>query len=119
MEMPTQAGGPAAQVSKAVMTYWIDKKSSIDLKLTTFMDMEMMGQPVQSRQTMIKKDLKIDQPVPDSLFAFTPPPDAREVKELFGFALAKADLAGQDAPAFDVKDLDAKPYSLASLKGKP
>jgi thiol-disulfide isomerase/thioredoxin len=71
--------------------------------------------------TIVTKDLKIDQPIADSLFTFTPPADAKEVKELalFRGPSLKGELAGKDAPPFEVKDLDAKAYSLNSLKGKP
>jgi thiol-disulfide isomerase/thioredoxin len=121
MEIPTQPGAPSVQASDATFTYWIDKKLDLDLQMSTDMKMELGGQAMIMHQTMVKKDLKIDQPLPDSFFSFTPPADAKEVEELAfgGGAMPKADLAGKDAPAFSVKDLNAKPYSLADLKGKP
>jgi thiol-disulfide isomerase/thioredoxin len=65
--------------------------------------------------------LRIDQPLEEALFTFTPPPDAKEVKELklFGTMAAKPDLAGKPAPAFEVKSLEGKTFSLAALQGKP
>jgi thiol-disulfide isomerase/thioredoxin len=66
------------------------------------------------------KNLKIDQPVDESLFTFTPPEGAKEVKELSfaSAALPKADLTGKDAPAFEIRGLDGKMYASTALRGK-
>jgi len=40
------------------------------------------------------------------------------VEEISGFSARKSDLTGKDAPPFEVKSLDGKPFSLASLKDK-
>src|SRR6202012_5501303 len=68
----------------------------------------------------VKKDLKVDQPLDEALFTFTPPEDAKEVKD-FGFGigiLPQPELVGKEAAAFEVKGLDGKSYGLASLKGR-
>ncbi len=111
-----------AEMTDAVTTAWIDKKTFIDLQTTMSMNVAAAGMPPKAvRVQTTKKNIKIDQPIADSVFTFTPPPDAKEVKELslFGGMMNKADLAGKDAPAFELKGLDLKSYSLASLKGKP
>ena len=102
------------------MTYWIDQKLNLTLQMDFTVNLQVASLPPSSlHTTTVKKDLKIDQPVADSLFTFTPPADAKEVKEisLFRGPLPKGDLAGKDAPFFEVKDLDGKAYSLHSLTG--
>lgn len=118
MEVPS---APGAKMTGAVSKSWIDKKLLIDLKTDVAMKMQMpqMPDPMEMHMVMEKKDLKIDQPVAESLFQFTPPADAKEVDNVMGGAMVKADLAGKAAPAFTVKGLDGATYSLESLKGKP
>jgi thiol-disulfide isomerase/thioredoxin len=108
------------KVTAAVMTSWIDKKLGIDIQFTFMMKMQMGGKDVEMHQKVVKKGLKIDQPLAEAMFTFTPPPDAKEVKELnlFGMA-AKSDLTGKPAPAFDVKTISGETFRLATLKGKP
>ncbi|HEV8038727.1 MAG TPA: TlpA disulfide reductase family protein, partial [Bryobacteraceae bacterium] len=112
---------PPPKVTGAVMTSWIDKKLGIDIQFTFSMKMQMGGKDVEMHQKVVKRGLKIDQPMADAMFTFTPPPDAKEVKELnlFGMAAAKANLAGKPAPSFEVKTLGGETFSLAKLKGKP
>jgi thiol-disulfide isomerase/thioredoxin len=116
---------PPPKVTGAVMTSWIDKKLGIDIQFTFAMKMQMGGKDVEMHQVemhqkVVKKGLKIDQPLAQAMFTFTPPPDAKEVKELNLFAMgAKPDLAGKPAPAFEVKTLAGETFSLAKLKGKP
>jgi thiol-disulfide isomerase/thioredoxin len=118
MELP---GAQGARMTDAVSKIWIDKKLSLDLQSNISMKVQMaqLPEPMEVHMQMVKKDLKIDQPVAESLFQFTPPADAKEVETLMGATLTKADLTGKTAPAFEVKGLDGKAYSLESLKGKP
>jgi len=116
MEIPQAQG---AKVSDMVMTTWLDKKLGFDLQFAVSMKMEVAGNSIGMNQKMVKKNLKLDEPMPDSLFAFTPPEGATETENLMGSTLPKADLAGKDALAFDIKALDGKSYSLAKLKDKP
>jgi thiol-disulfide isomerase/thioredoxin len=109
------------KMSGGVMTMWVDKKLSIDVKSSMGMKMEMPNMPaMEMRTSMVKKNIRIDEPVDDSLFTFTPPPDAKEVKELSfaSAAMPKADLTGKDAPAFSVQGIDGKRYTSADLRGK-
>src|ERR1035438_10028709 len=108
------------KVTGAVMTSWIDKKLGIDVQFTFAMTMQMGGKDIEMNQKVVKKGLKIDQPLAEAMFTFTPPPDAKEVKELnlFGMA-AKSDLTGKPAPAFEVRTIGGEAFSLSKLKGKP
>jgi thiol-disulfide isomerase/thioredoxin len=85
------------------------------------MKMELANMPaMEMRQTIVVKSLKIDQPVDESLFTFTPPEGAKEVKELSfaSAALPKVDLTGKAAPAFEIRGLDGKTYASTALRGK-
>jgi len=104
-----------------VATAWIDKKLLIDLQSTAAAKIQVNGKPgMELQEKAVKKNLKIDEPIADSLFTFTPPPGAKEVQEIaiLGGGNAAPDLTGKEAPAFEVKGLDATPYSLTALKGK-
>src|ERR1035438_1412904 len=62
MEIPQAAG---AKVSDMVMTTWLDKKLGIDLQFAVSMKMEVAGNSIGMNQKMVKKNLKLDEPVPD------------------------------------------------------
>jgi electron-transferring-flavoprotein dehydrogenase len=105
-----------------VATSWIDKKLLVDFQSTASVKVEMSGMPgFELQEKTVKKNVKIDEPIADSLFTFIPPAGAKEVKEftLIGSASAGATLTGKEAPAFEVQGLDASPYSLSALKGRP
>ncbi|HLK69732.1 MAG TPA: redoxin family protein [Bryobacteraceae bacterium] len=121
MELP-QNPQMKMKIEEARMTHWIDRKLGLGLKMDVAMSMQVASMPSMSlHQTMLIKDLKLDEPVADSVFAFTPPEGAKEVKEMsiFSALVPKSEMVGKDAPAFDIKGVDGKSYSLAALKGKP
>jgi thiol-disulfide isomerase/thioredoxin len=110
-----------AKATGVAVTSWIDKKTLLDLQSTTSLTINTGPMKIEMHQKTVKRELKVDEPIADSVFTFTPPADAKEVKELTfaGAGLPKADLTGKDAPGFELKGVDAKPYSLAAFKGKP
>jgi thiol-disulfide isomerase/thioredoxin len=117
-KMP-QPGG--AELTDGVITLWIDKDLKIDWKMT--MSVKMQGgplpKPVELKQESIKRALKLDVDLPDSLFRFTPPEGAKEVAEFAGPDPTKtSNLAGKPAPEFRVKSLAGETFDSASLKGK-
>jgi thiol-disulfide isomerase/thioredoxin len=121
LSVPSVEKGPAPpKVSAGVMTFWIDKKLGFDLQFSLVMHMRMGGRDIETHQKVVKKNLKIDQPLDEALFTFTPPPGAKEVKELklFDSMFSTPDLAGKPAPAFELKSLAGETFSLAALKGK-
>ena len=121
-----QSDQPPAKATGVAMTMWVDKKLLITMQTLMSMKMELPNMPdpnmktMEMHQTIVVKNLKIDQPVDESLFTFTPPEGAKEVKELSfaSAALPKADLAGKDAPAFEIRGLDGKLYTSTALRGK-
>jgi thiol-disulfide isomerase/thioredoxin len=127
MAVPLPQGDtPPAKATGVAMTMWVDKKLLITLQTFVSMKMEFPNTPtpdmrtMEMHQTTLVKNLKIDQPVDESLFTFTPPEGAKEVKELSfaSAALPKADLTGKDAPAFEIRGLDGKLYKSTALRGK-
>jgi thiol-disulfide isomerase/thioredoxin len=120
--MPLPAMVKGAKISEGTMTTWIDKKLGIDFQSDVVIKMSMAGSvSVDSHVKIVKKDLKIDEPIADSNFTFTPPEGAKEVEKLalFGAFGATPELAGKSAPEFTLQTVDGKPYSLSALKGKP
>ena len=122
VKLPAQAG-MGGQVSDGVMTSWIDKKLLVEVQEEISYTVKVSpaaGAPpleYRSRVLQVTRGLKVDQPVVATLFAYTPPPDARE--QAPQTAGNRVDLTGKDAPSFRGVSLDGKAYSLEELKGKP
>ncbi len=64
--------------------------------------------------------VSVDQPVPDSLFAFAPPADAKLVDKIAmgGAAPPPSPLIGKPAQDFELADLAGAKHSLSGFKGK-
>lgn len=117
LDLPMAQG---AGISDLAMVNCIDKDLGLGLKSTISMKVQIpsVGEPIQIQLASVATTLKIDEPLADALFVFTPPPGAREGPSAAPFGGSTVDLTGRDAPAFDVRALDGTPHSLASLKGK-
>jgi thiol-disulfide isomerase/thioredoxin len=121
LKMPAQAalGG---QLSGGTLTAWIDKKLLVEIKEEITYSIKATQTPgaapveYKSRITQLTRALKVDQPIAPELFAFVPPPDAKEQPAML--AGNRVDLTGKDAPAFRGVSLDGKVYSSQELKGK-
>ncbi len=124
LAMPEQATTMENVVSKT----WIDKTLGIQLKMSFSGKVKASaGAPAtDTRLTMTTRSMKFDEDLPDSLFVFTPPADAKETKELFpgmpsagGAASAKAPTptpaSGAAAPATNT----AKEPAQAAAPGEP
>jgi len=103
-----------------VMKMWIDKKTKLTLKQTATAVMQggTLKAPAQMDQTITLLSVKLNEPVPDSMFQFTPPEGAKEVKEFQGPVKANPDLAGKIAGDFKLSSLDGKEFSLQAQRGK-
>lgn len=108
------------KLTDGVMKMWIDKKTKLTLKQTATAIMQggALRRPAEMNQTINILSVKLNEPVPDSLFVFTPPEGAKEVKEFQGLVKANADLSGKDAPDFALNSLDGKEFSLQAMRGK-
>ncbi len=108
------------RLSDGVQRVWIDKASKITLKLkiTATMQGGPLPDDIPMTQTVNVTLLKLNQPLPDSLFRFTPPEGVKEVPEFEGLVKATADLKGRPAPDFTLKSMDGKDYSLKDFRGQ-
>jgi peroxiredoxin len=61
---------------------------------------------------------KLDVPVPDSSFIFTPPEGSKQVTEFQSALKGNADLTGKPAPDFKLQSVAGKEVGLQDLKGK-
>jgi thiol-disulfide isomerase/thioredoxin len=108
-------------ISDGVMTSWIDKKLMLAVQEVIAYSYKVAptagAVPVeyQAKLKQMTRSLKIDQPIPSSMFAFIPPADAKEQPAQ---TAGRTDLTGTVAPTFKGVSLDGKAYSLDSLKGK-
>jgi peroxiredoxin len=76
---------------------------------------------MEMTQTTIYPIARINEPLADSLWAFTPPPGARLVDDLRAQTAQRhqePNLEGQKASDFTLTGLDGKSYTLSKLRGK-
>jgi outer membrane lipoprotein-sorting protein len=104
-----------------VATQCVDKELGISLQSTVSVTViaNALNMSIRTEQKTHLRSFKINEPLEDSMFTFTPPPGAMEVSSLFTPALPRPNLSGTSAPAFDVKALNGASFTNASLKGKP
>lgn len=115
------------------MLFWVDKERSIILRsefdgggaLAELF--KVFGEGAVFKMSAMMSVAKVNETLPDSLFAFTPPTDAREVEKLESRLtdlleeeedVAPVSLVGKDASNFTLSDLNGKSFSLAKLRGK-
>ncbi len=80
LAVPAQA---RAEMRDVVQTAWIDKTLGMQLKMTMTAKVNTGAAPaMETRVTMTTHSMKFNEDLPDSLFVFTPPPDAKETKDL-------------------------------------
>ena len=110
----------AVDMTGGVQKVWIDKVSKLTLKQTLTASMEggPLKVPAQMNQAVTVTSQRLEAPVPDSVFAFTPPEGSKLVAEFKGPVKANADLTGQMAADFKLKTLAGKEISLQDLRGK-
>ena len=103
----------------ATRTYWIDPASRKVLRHR--ITATAVGAKFETRrvETITWSRVVLNQPLPDTLFAFRAPEGAREVAafEAPG-AQTRTDLSGQKAMDFTLKDLAGKTHKLSEQRGK-
>ena len=110
----------SVDMTGGVQKVWIDKVSKLTLKQTMTASMEggPLTKPAQMNQAVTVTSQKLDAPVADSMFTFTPPEGAKLVTEFKGPVKANADLTGQVAADFTLKSNAGKEFSLKDLRGR-
>jgi len=104
--LPGRANPPEA------FTMWIDKARKIVLRTDRLNENSV----ARIENSNIVTIARIDEPLDDSLFTFTPPANAKEVppSELFPQFLR----AGMAPPSFKLNDLEDKEVDSTTLRGK-
>jgi len=108
---------------------WIDKSRNVVLRENQRIEVKTpQGKTVTTKATYIFTTARLGEQVPETLFTFVPPEGAKEVTELTPLpehavpphpaAPARANLAGKDAIAFSLKDMNGNQVDLQTLKGK-
>lgn len=106
-------------MTDGVQKVWVDKVTKLSLKqtMTAMVQGGAVREPAQMTQTSTVVSQKLDAPVPDSSFTFTPPEGSKQVAE-FQAAMKGTDLTGKSAPDFKLPSLAGKDVALQDLKGK-
>jgi TonB family protein len=128
---PTSAGNQSSTMKRKL---WIDKGRNIVLRQIQDTESRMLwGRNMNTKTTYVFTVARVDERIPESLFAFVPPEGAKEVAELRESpqpaatapataaprpAPPRVELVGKEAIAFGLKDLDGNQTDLQTLKGK-
>jgi TonB family protein len=101
-------GQDGAEMQDAVFTSWIDKALGIQLKMSLSGKSKASAATpaIETNVVTTIRSMRFNEDLPDSLFVFTPPADAKETKELFpgmGAIAGGAAAGNQPAPADTVK----------------
>jgi thiol-disulfide isomerase/thioredoxin len=105
-------------------TIWIDSGHGTILKTVehahSFMFSGTARIPMDQETVTSYTKTVLDGAVPDSLFTFTPPSDARLIQDFSDpMESAGASMTGDPAPALKFKSADGKVVALESFRGKP
>ena len=116
--VPGEDGDPAeGVVMRNEGKAWYDPASGLVLKSEKGLRTVQNGTPVSQTQTTTVETFALDGDVPDDVFTYTPPADARVV-DTFDKLTNPDSMAGQDAPDITVTSLDGKPLKIGDLRGK-
>jgi outer membrane lipoprotein-sorting protein/peroxiredoxin len=110
----------AMELVDGVMKTWVDKKTKLTWRqtATAIMKGATLSSPAEMYQSINLLSLNLNEPLPASVFTFTAPEGAKEVKEFRGPVKANANLSGKDAADFKLRSLDGTEFSLQALRGK-
>jgi thiol-disulfide isomerase/thioredoxin len=101
---------------------WIDKKTSMVVRIVEHADAHMIGASAPTHEEAVTTFFsELDRKVPDGLFIFVPPADAKLIRD-FPDPMAENNgytLAGEQVPPLKLKSADGKVTPLESFRGKP
>jgi peroxiredoxin/outer membrane lipoprotein-sorting protein len=112
----------ADSTSRATVTFWVEKARALVLRDSVRISMRnpSTGADMTMDQVTSFTLARVNEALPDSLFAFTPPADAKLV-QAFGPQAGPevpSPLVGKSAPPFTLKGVKGSTVSLASYKGR-
>jgi thiol-disulfide isomerase/thioredoxin len=115
--------GVAETKIDGTLTAWIDKMLVLTLQSDgTFLTKVAGKETATVRTRMTTQSLKINEPIPASVFDVTPPANTTRVSadsllSSAGVVVTQA-LVGKTAPPFELKGADGKAYKLANFRGR-
>ena len=98
-------------------TYWIDASNRI-VRHRTVVTISGSDGTTSQTETVTLAEVALDRPLPDSVFAFTPPIGSMEVVQFRAPGTETVDLSGQMAEDFTLTDLAGNSHQLSAQKGK-
>jgi thiol-disulfide isomerase/thioredoxin len=120
LKIPDDSLPNPPKINQMIAQYWFDKETGLMRQGITTGKVQVGIVSIETKAQILTR-YKFDEPLPDSLFQFTPPDGTKEVENMNAVlspASSQPNLAGKAAPYFAVKSLDDKAYSLSDLKGK-
>lgn len=110
-------------ITSLTRTLWIDKQRGVVLREDTFTRGKLApSRPfdeMEQRHRTYYAVASINQPVANSLFAYTPPRNFRETDKLVpAFPRTERDLIGKPAPELTLPNLAGATVNLSDFKGK-
>lgn len=107
--------------ASVIITYWIDKTRLIVIRKMSkqkFISLPPDERTETNGLTTFSL-VKVDESLPASLFAFSPPEGAKEVAEfVYNNGYTPTNLTGKQALTFTLKDLKGKSFEFESTRGK-
>jgi thiol-disulfide isomerase/thioredoxin/outer membrane lipoprotein-sorting protein len=101
-----------------VRTYWVERERGLVLRQETSLRTQSDDGAAERSETMWFRKTSVDQPIPDSVFAFRPPAGARKVDQLGGEQPPEEDFTGRLAADFALSDLAGNTHRLSEERGK-
>jgi thiol-disulfide isomerase/thioredoxin len=125
LEVPLKSGVAGATSNRLTMSeggianIFVDLETGLILHRRTVETFNNSRTAYQVDQAFTLSRVGIGMP-PNAAALFAPPTESKQVKELtrIDASLIDKKMAGKPAPALSVKDINAKPLTLESLKGK-
>jgi len=116
--VPAEEGEPKeGVVLRGEGKAWYDPASGLVLKTRREIHTVQGGTPVTQTQTTTVDSFSLDGAIPDDVFTYSPPEDARVV-DSFDKLTNPDSMAGLDAPDIQVTTLDGQATRIGDLRGK-
>jgi thiol-disulfide isomerase/thioredoxin len=119
LEVTYRAADP--RIEESPRTFWIDPQTHLVLRQRASLKGEEQNGKVERQEEITLRRATLDPVLPDTIWVFRPPAGSRQVAE-FTRPDPDADLSraftGRPAIDFTLKDLEGRPHSLKSLRGK-
>lgn len=123
VEYTVKVSGPkAVTAAKAAPQWhklWIEKSRFLVLQESwSEPPMDFMGIEMKTSRKIVFKTIRINEPVPNSVFSFVPPKNALEVEEVVPPGGRQSKILGKDAPALALASVDGPKTDIKDLHGK-